>query len=96
MPKGFDISNPPFDRLTSREAETLRASLDVAYFRPGETIIGTGVLADALYVIIKGTVEERDQADLLALLGLLRSSTAKSRKNWMSLPTMRKRDVTAR
>jgi CBS domain-containing protein len=69
MPKGFDISNPPFDRLTSREAETLRASLDVAYFRPGETIIGTGVLADALYVIIKGTVEERDQADLLALLG---------------------------
>jgi CBS domain-containing protein len=69
MPKGFDISNPPFDRLTSREAETLRASLDITYFRPGETIIGKGVPADALYVVIKGTVEERDEADLLALLG---------------------------
>jgi CBS domain-containing protein len=69
MPKAFDISNPPFDRLTPNEAETLRASLDIAYFRPGEAIIAKDALANALYVVIKGTVEERNDADLLALLG---------------------------
>lgn len=69
MPKAFDISNPPFDRLTPSEAEKLRDSLDIVYFRPGETIIAKGAMANALYVVIKGTVEERDEADLLALLG---------------------------
>ena len=69
MPKAFDINNPPFDRLTPNEAETLRASLDIAYFRPNEAIIAKDVLANAFYVVIKGTVEERDGAGLLALLG---------------------------
>src|SRR6516162_7399 len=69
MPKAFDITNPPFDRLTPNEAETLRASLDIAYFRPGEAIIAKDAIASAFYVVIKGTVEERDDADLLALLG---------------------------
>ncbi|MGY3484475.1 CBS domain-containing protein [Bradyrhizobium sp. USDA 4011] len=69
MPKAFDISNAPFDRLTPGEAEMLRASLDVAYFRPGDVILGKGAPADALHVIIKGTVEERDEAGLVALLG---------------------------
>ncbi|MGY4422295.1 signal-transduction protein with cAMP-binding, CBS, and nucleotidyltransferase domain [Bradyrhizobium sp. JR6.1] len=69
MPKAFDISNAPFDRLTPGEAETLRASLDVAYFRPGDVILGKGAPADALHVIIKGTVEERDESGLVALLG---------------------------
>src|SRR5262249_30600504 len=69
MPKAFDISNPPFDRLTPNEAETLRGSLDIAYFRPGEAIIARDASANALYVVIKGTVEERDEASLLALLG---------------------------
>jgi signal-transduction protein with cAMP-binding, CBS, and nucleotidyltransferase domain len=39
MPKAFDAGNPPFDRLTPQEVETLRAALDIAYFRPGETIM---------------------------------------------------------
>jgi CBS domain-containing protein len=69
MPKAFDLNNPPFDRLTPNEAETLRASLDIAYFRPNEAIIAQDVLANAFYVVIKGTVEERDEAGLLALLG---------------------------
>ncbi|UFX47092.1 DUF294 nucleotidyltransferase-like domain-containing protein [Bradyrhizobium sp. 41S5] len=69
MPKAFDISNAPFDRLTPGEAEMLRASLDVAYFRPGDVILGKGAPADALHVIIKGTVEERDESGLVALLG---------------------------
>jgi CBS domain-containing protein len=69
MPKAFDLNNPPFDRLTPNEAETLRASLDIAYFRPNEAIIAQDILANAFYVVIKGTVEERDEAGLLALLG---------------------------
>jgi CBS domain-containing protein len=69
MPKAFDITNPPFDRLMPGEAETLRAALDIGYFSPGEAIIGRDAPAEALYVVIKGIVEERNEADLLALLG---------------------------
>ena len=69
MPNAFDATNPPFDRLTSQEVETLRAALDIAYFRPGETIIAQNAPANALFVVIKGTIEERDGSDLLALLG---------------------------
>ena len=69
MPKAFDAANPPFDRLTPKEVETLRAALDIVYFRPGEAIIEQDTPADALYVVIKGTIEERDGSDLLALLG---------------------------
>ncbi len=69
MPKAFDAANPPFDRLTPKEVETLRAALDIAYFRRGEAIIEQDTRADALYVVIKGTIEERDGSDLLALLG---------------------------
>src|SRR6478672_196459 len=69
MPNAFDATNPPFDRLTSQELSSLRAALDIAYFRPGETIIAQNAPASALFVVIKGTVEERDGSDLLALLG---------------------------
>jgi CBS domain-containing protein len=69
MPNAFDATNPPFDRLTLPEVERLRAALDIAYFRPGETIIAQHAPASALFVVIKGTIEERDDRDLLALLG---------------------------
>ncbi|WP_338691733.1 putative nucleotidyltransferase substrate binding domain-containing protein [Bradyrhizobium sp. 26S5] len=69
MPKAFDATNPPFDRLTPHEVETLRAALDIVYFRPGESIIDQGGSSQALFVVIKGTIEERDGTDLLALLG---------------------------
>jgi CBS domain-containing protein len=69
MPNVFDATNPPFDRLTSQEVETLRTALDIAYFRPGETVIAQNAPANALFVVIKGTIEERDGSDLLALLG---------------------------
>ena len=38
MPRAFDASNPPFDRLTQEEIGELRAALDIAYLRPGEAI----------------------------------------------------------
>ena len=75
----FDASNPPFDRLTSLEVEKLRAALDVAYFRPGETIIAQHTPANALFVVIKGTIEERDGSDLVALLA---PRTVRQPRSW--------------
>src|SRR3954452_5695481 len=69
MPKALDAESAPFDRMTSQEIERLRAALDIAYFRPGEAIIEQDTPADALYVVIKGMIEERNGSDLLALLG---------------------------
>ncbi len=69
MPNAFDEHNPPFDRLTPQEIETLRRALDIGYFRPGETIIAQGAPAEALYVVIKGVVEEKAGAEIVALLG---------------------------
>jgi CBS domain-containing protein len=65
----LDVSTAPFDRLTPEEAEILRNSLDVAYFRPNETIIAEGAAPEGLYIVIKGCVEERAQGELTGLLG---------------------------
>ncbi len=65
----FDASAAPFDRLSLEEAELLRAALDVAYFRPAETIIAEGAAPEGLYIIVKGCVEERAQGELVGLLG---------------------------
>jgi CBS domain-containing protein len=69
MPKAFDATNPPFDRLGPQEIERLRAGLDILYVRPGETVIAQGAASESLFVVIKGTVEERDGEELVALLG---------------------------
>jgi CBS domain-containing protein len=69
MPNAFDPNNPPFDRLTGPELERLRKALDIGYFRPGEVIVAQGAAAEALYVVIKGVVEERDGDEVTALLG---------------------------
>ena len=69
MTQAFDASNPPFDRLELREIETLRASLDVGYFTPGEVLIAQHAASESLFIIIKGAVEERDGDELVALLG---------------------------
>jgi CBS domain-containing protein len=69
MPDAFDPSNPPFDRLTPQELEILRRALDIFYYRPGETIIAQGSPAEALYVVIKGSVEELAGDELIGLLG---------------------------
>jgi CBS domain-containing protein len=69
MQSGFDAHNPPFDRLSQQEVEELGAALDIGYFRPGETILARGASADALHVVIKGSVEARDGGTLNAVLG---------------------------
>jgi CBS domain-containing protein len=68
MPQAFDTQNPPFDRLSYAEAETLRAKLDIGYWAPGQTIIPSGGTAENLHVVIKGAVEERDGEETLGVL----------------------------
>ena len=69
MARAFDISQPPFDRLTPSELEAVRTALDIGYFRPGETLIARDGAPDSLFVVIKGQVEEREGAELVSLRG---------------------------
>ena len=69
MAQYFDAKNAPFDRLSMEEIETVQDTLDIAYFRPGETIIGREQPPDSLFIVFKGMVEERDGDDLVALRG---------------------------
>jgi CBS domain-containing protein len=65
----LDASTAPFDRLTAEEADSLRAAMDVVYFRPDETIVAEGGAPEGLFIVIKGCVEEREQGELVGLLG---------------------------
>ena len=65
---GFDIRNPPFDRLSQGELSELLGALDIGYFRPGEVIVRTGRSSEALHVVLKGGVEERDGDVLVGVL----------------------------
>lgn len=67
--QGFDVANPPFDRLTHLEIEELRSGLDIGYFSPREVIVGHGLSSDWLHVVIKGAVEVRDGSAVLTVLG---------------------------
>lgn len=69
MPKAFDFSNPPFDRLLGRELERFKASLDVAFFRKGETVIRAGEVPESFFIVIKGTVHELNAGEVVAAHG---------------------------
>ncbi len=60
MPKVFDFTSPPFDRLRPAEVERVNRVVDVVFFREGRTVIARGTLPDRFHVVIKGLVEERD------------------------------------
>jgi len=66
---GFDPSNAPFDRLSGPEIEAVRAALDIAYFRPGETLLARGAAPEGLFIVMKGRVAERDGDETAAVLG---------------------------
>ena len=67
MAQRFDARSAPFDRLTLEEIAQVRDSLDIAYYRPNETILARGSAPESLFVVIKGLVEERDGEDTVAL-----------------------------
>lgn len=67
MPKAFDFSNPPFDRLRPMEIERVSRLVDVVFFRQGQTILAAGTLPDQFYVVIKGLIEERLGDEIVAV-----------------------------
>ena len=65
----FDANDAPFNRLSLDELEIVRDALDIGYFRPGETIIARDRAPESLFIVIKGSVEERDNGEVVALRG---------------------------
>jgi CBS domain-containing protein len=63
MPDNFDKQSPPFDRLDAAQQTKLEASLDVAYYRNGDKLITANDEQNALFIMLKGTVEERDESE---------------------------------
>ncbi len=69
MPNAFNFSASPFDCLNQSEQRLVRDSVDVAYFREGETILELGVAPTHLFVIIKGYVTQYDGDELITTYG---------------------------
>ena len=69
MPNAFNFSASPFDCLTPDEQRLVRNSVDVAYFRQGETVLDRGATPDHLYVLIKGFVTQYDDDEVITTYG---------------------------
>ncbi|MEP7329001.1 MAG: DUF294 nucleotidyltransferase-like domain-containing protein, partial [Betaproteobacteria bacterium] len=70
MPNAFNFSESPFDSLTPDEQGLVRNSVDIAYFRAGETILDVGVAPTHLFVIIKGVVNQYDDGEQSHVYGV--------------------------
>jgi len=69
MPNAFNFSASPFDCLDPDEQRLVRDSVDVAYFREGETILDLGIVPTHLFVIIKGHVTQFDGNEVVTTYG---------------------------
>ncbi|WP_261816185.1 DUF294 nucleotidyltransferase-like domain-containing protein [Vibrio gallicus] len=69
MPEQFNTQHAPFDKLTPNQTQALLESLDIAYYRKGESILETGEISDSLYVLIKGSVEQVHNGQVIAHFG---------------------------
>ena len=69
MPNFFNFSASPFDCLSPDEQRLVRDSVDVAYFREGETILANGAAPTHLLVIIKGFVTQLDGDEAITTYG---------------------------
>ncbi|MBA3059677.1 MAG: CBS domain-containing protein [Gammaproteobacteria bacterium] len=69
MPNAFNFSASPFDCLSPDEQRLVRDSVDVAYFRQGETILDIGIVPTHLFVIIKGFVTQLEGSEVITTYG---------------------------
>jgi CBS domain-containing protein len=69
MPNAFDFSASPFDCLDPAERQIVRDSVDVAYFREGETLLDPDIEPRHLFVVIKGHVSQFDRDEVVATYG---------------------------
>ena len=65
MPNAFNFSASPFDGLGPGEQRLVRNSVDIAYFRSGETILDVGTRPSHLFVIIKGLVHQFEGSEVI-------------------------------
>ena len=69
MPNAFNFSASPFDCLNAQQRQLVRNSVDIAYFREGETILDLGAAPTHLFVIIKGYVTRFDGTEVVTNYG---------------------------
>ncbi len=65
--KGFIGAITPFNRLDNKSLAELCRSLDITYFKKGETILKSGEKPEYLYFMIKGVVQEIHQEEIISL-----------------------------
>ena len=63
----FDFSHPPFDTLTPSEQQTLEKHADIQFFADEECLLGPSDRVDALYVVLKGSVREMADDEVITL-----------------------------
>jgi CBS domain-containing protein len=69
MPNAFNFSESPFDSLSHEEQRLVRDSVDIAYFRAGETILDVTIQPTHLFVIIKGVVHQYEGGEVINIYG---------------------------
>jgi len=69
MPNAFNFSASPFDCLNLDEQRLVRGSVDIAYFRQGETILDVGISPTHLFIIIKGFVTQLEGDEVITTFG---------------------------
>jgi CBS domain-containing protein len=65
--KTFISDIPPFNQLQPHELEAVADAMDIAYFKKGEYLIRQGSSPEALYIIIKGIVQEKHDDEIVSL-----------------------------
>ena len=58
-------SHPPFNLLNQKEFRDISSSVDIAYHQLGSTIIAVKSIPKSLFFIIKGSVEAREDEELI-------------------------------
>jgi CBS domain-containing protein len=69
MPSAFNFDASPFDCLSMAERGLVRDSVDVAYYRAGDTILGLNAAPSHLFVVIKGHVQQYSGKELIHTYG---------------------------
>jgi len=69
LPKAFDFSVPPFDRLSPDEQQKFTGSLDLGVYPKDTVVLGRDEPADCLFVVMKGLVQERHGGEAVAAYG---------------------------
>lgn len=67
--KNLLMSVPPFDMVGNRTIEMLMRQMDIAYYPKDTVLIAPRVRADALYIVIKGFVNETIEEELQNVYG---------------------------